>query len=218
MVIVGIDPSLRRSAYSVINVNKDFTLQLLNKDFTLQNKNKSKYFSYINQYENINKYFTLLRTSYFKTSPKDHQLDRLNKIYHWFYNEICNLKYIYKDLYIYIEESFVSNNSNTSIILGMVRCSVTLACLHALNNLISLNYTFEDIINYRAKSCSSNINFISATNVKKTLCNSGKAEKKDISKAVKEIFPKENLDESDYDVMDAIAIAMCGAIKVISPI
>lgn len=218
MIIVGIDPSLSRSAYSVINVNKDFTLQLLNKDFTLQNKNKSKYFSYINQYQNINKYFTLLRTSYFKTSAKDNQLDRLNKIYHWFYNEICNIKYSHKNISIYIEESFVSNNSNTSIILGMVRCCVTLACLHSLNNLISMDYKFDDIVNNRTISCSSSINFISATNVKKTLCHSGKAEKKEISKAVKQIFKKENLDEKDYDVMDAIAIAMCGAIKEINPI
>lgn len=218
MVIVGIDPSLSRSAYSVINVNKDFTLQLLNKDFTLQNKNKIKYFSYINQYQNINKYFTLLRTSYFSTYVKDNQLDRLNKIYHWFYNEICNLKCSYKNISIYIEESFVSNNSNTSIVLGMVRCSVVLACLHSLNKLISMDYSFDDIVNNRIISCYSSINFISATNVKKTICNSGKAEKKEISKAVKQIFKKENLDEKDYDVMDAIAIAMCGAIKEINPI
>lgn len=214
MIIVGIDPSLRRSAYSVIDVSKDFTLQLLNKDFTLQNKDKSKYFT-LNK--SCNKYFTLLKTSYFKTSIKDHQLDRLNKIYHWFYNEICNLKYSHKNLSICIEESFVSANSKTSILLGMVRSSVALACLHSLNNLISLDYTLHEIINNKVISCSSKFNFVSATNVKKTICNSGKAEKKDISKAVKEIFPKENLDESDYDVMDAIAIAMCGAIKLITP-
>ena len=29
----------------MLDVSKDFTLQLLNKDFTLQNKDKSKYFS-----------------------------------------------------------------------------------------------------------------------------------------------------------------------------
>lgn len=214
MIIVGIDPSLRRSAYCVLDVSKDFTLQLLNKDFTLQNKDKSKYFT-LNK--SCNKYFTLLKTSYFKTSTKDHQLDRLNKIYHWFYNEICNLKYSHKNLSIYIEESFVSANSKTSILLGMVRSSVALACLHALNNLISLDYTLDEIINNKVISCSSKFHFVSATNVKKTLCNSGKAEKKDISKAVKEIFPSENLDETDYDVMDAIAIAMCGAIKLISP-
>lgn len=217
MIIVGIDPSLSRSAYSVINVNKDFTLQLLNKNFTLQNKNKSKYFSYINQYENINKYFSLLRTSYFKTSPKDNQIDRLNKIYHWFYNEICNIKYSHKDLSIYIEESFVSNNSSTSITLGMVRSAVVLACLHSLNNLISMDHSFEFLSKHRPQT-SSKICFLSATNIKKTLCNNGKAEKKEISKAVKQIFTKENLDENDYDVMDAIAIAMCGAIKEINPI
>lgn len=216
MIIVGIDPSLRRSAYSVIDVSKDFTLQLLNKDFTLQNKDKSKYFSYINNYESLNKYFTLKQTSYLKTSPKDNQIDRLNKIYHWFYDKICNIKYSHRDLSICIEESFVSNNSSTSITLGMVRSAVVLACLHSLNNLISMDHSFEFLCKHREQT-SCKIYFLSATNIKKTICNSGKAEKKEISKAVKQIFKKENLDETDYDVMDAIAIAMCGAIKLINP-
>lgn len=231
MIIVGIDPSLHRSAYSVLEVSKDFTLQLLNKNFTLQNKDKTKYFSYINNYESLNKYFTLKQTSYLKTSPKTPNLDRINQIYLYFYNKVVSLKYTYRDIYyIVIEESFVSNNSKTSITLGMVRSAISLACLRALNNLAYLDYSLQDAIDNLIPSNSHKILFVSATNVKKTLCNSGKAEKKDISKAVKKIFPGEyvydsdmqklathKLDETDYDVMDAIAIAMCGAIKLISP-
>lgn len=231
MIIVGIDPSLRRSAYSVLEVSKDFTLQLLNKDFSLQNKDKSKYFSYINNYESLNKYFTLKQTSYLKTSSKTPNLDRINQIYLYFYNKIVSLKYTYRDIYIVIEESFVSNNSKTSIILSMVRSAIVLACLHALNNLVYLDYSLQDAIDNRIPSNAHKILFVSATNVKKTLCNNGKAEKKDVSRAIKQIFPGEyvydsdmqqftthKLDETDYDVMDAIAIAMCGAIKLINPI
>lgn len=230
MIIVGIDPSLHRSAYSVLEVSKDFTLQLLNKNFTLQNKDKTKYFTYINNYESLNKYFTLKQTSYLKTSSKTPNLDRINQIYLYFYNKIVSLKYRYRDIYIVIEESFVSNNSKTSITLGMVRSAIVLACLHALNNLAYLDRNLLDAIDNRTPSNAQKILFVSATNVKKTLCNNGKAEKKDISKAVKKIFPGEyvydsdmqklathKLDETDYDVMDAIAIAMCGAIKLISP-
>jgi crossover junction endodeoxyribonuclease RuvC len=131
--------------------------------------------------QNNNNSLKFIASGTIKTNDKESISDRLSDLHYQLAEIIEN----YHPEEAAIEETFINNNSLSSLKLGQARGAIIVTC--AIFDLKIAEYA--------------------STNVKKSISGIGRADKNQIAQMVKYLMPKAKFNSSDES--DAISIAIC---------
>lgn len=129
--------------------------------------------------------FEILKFGVITTKKTDSDAKRLQILF----DDLSALLKKYKPSVVGIEKLFFAKNQTTAITVSQARGVAMLAC--SQNKAAILEFT--------------------PLQVKNTLCGYGKADKKQVQRAVQQSFKLKNIPKPD-DAADALAIALCAAV------